>query len=320
MQSTQDIRNAFQDLSSEAERYFTAAASHASVNKKDDPLDDIFPRRGPFDVGYFWSQLPTELQGTGSELIERLLVPCANLAELARTSALTGSEDTDEVKLATKAMRSALLLRKYTYFRADVLHDEGRALGFQPAYQSEQYSLSPKDARNAFFEALATLTGVLDLVESAPSSGSNSPIPVESARYRAGTAFIMMWMDPAHPELNDVADTVRAVFKKFGVNAVRADDIEHDGLISERVLNEIKTAEFLFADLSGTRPNVYYEIGYAHALGKRVILFRKTGTSIHFDLAGYNCPEYASMRELNEKLTRRLIEMTNRNPLDPKPL
>lgn len=314
MQSTQDIGNAFKELAVEVERYFTATELHALVDKKGNPFDDIFPRRGVFDVCYFWEQLPPELQGTASELIERLLSPCAKLADLARASALTGSEDTDDVKQATKTMRSALQLRKYSYFRADVLHDEGRALGFQPAYQSEQQSLAPKDAKKAFFEALSTLVAVLDLVDSAPSHGSDIPLSLESARYRSGTAFIMMWMNPEHPELNDVADTVRSVFKSFGVRAVRADDIEHDGLISERVLNEIKTAEFLFADLSGTRPNVYYEIGYAHALGKRVILFRKSGTNIHFDLAGYNCPEYSNLRELNEKLTRRLVEMTNRNP------
>ena len=126
----------------------------------------------------------------------------------------------------------------------------------------------------------------------------------------------MMWMDPKHPDLADVADTVRSVFRSFGIRAVRADDIEHEGVISERVLNEIRTTEFLFADLTGTRPNVYYEVGFAHALDKRVLLFRKSGTAIHFDLAAYNCPEYENLRDLRDKLTRRLVGITNRNPTD----
>lgn len=126
----------------------------------------------------------------------------------------------------------------------------------------------------------------------------------------------MMWMDPKHPELTDVADAVRSVFRSFGIRAIRADDIEHEGVISERVLNEIRTSEFLFADLSGTRPNVYYEVGFAHALDKRVLLFRKAGTEIHFDLAAYNCPEYENLRDLKDKLTKRLVSVTNRNPTD----
>ena len=60
-------------------------------------------------------------------------------------------------------------------------------------------------------------------------------------------------MDPEQPELADVADAVRSVFWSFGIRAQRADDIEHEGLITERILNEIRSSEFLFADMTGMR-------------------------------------------------------------------
>jgi hypothetical protein len=249
-------------------------------------------------------------------LISKLLPICAAIADSARRSTLAGTEDTHDIKVAAKRARAALRLRAYKYRRADVLHDEGTVLGFQPAEQSEPHNLEPTRAETEFLDALATLETVLRLVETTTAEARHvgESLTHETAKYRAGTAFIMMWMDPAHPELTDVADSVRSAFKAFGVRAVRADDIEHEGLITERVINEIRTSEFLFADLTGMRPNVYYEIGYAHALGKRVILFRKAGTGVHFDLAGYNCPEYENLRDLRDKLSKRLVEITNRNP------
>lgn len=59
---------------------------------------------------------------------------------------------------------------------------------------------------------------------------------------------------------------------------------------------------------------MYYEVGYAHAMKRRVILFRSKGTGLHFDLAGYNCPEYSNIRELRQLLSQRLRHVTNRDP------
>ncbi|MEN3113195.1 hypothetical protein ACFONG_15135 [Uliginosibacterium paludis] len=311
-----DIRGVIREAAKAAEGYFAQTGIHAKL------LEDGVPflsYRKHWEPNHFWDQLPQEVQETANALIAQLLPACAALAEATRTSPLTGSEDVHDVKVATKAIRAALRLRRYSYREPDVIHDEGTVLGFRAAEQFESSGLSPDEAEDEFFSQLSKLNAVLKLVEAAPpASGHESISPgSEAAKYRASTAFIMMWMDPAHPELTDVADAVRTAFRSFGIRAVRADDIEHEGLISERVLNEIRTAEFLFADLTGTRPNVYYEVGFAHALGKRVILFRKAGTGIHFDLAGYNCPEYDNLRDLKEKLSKRLVSLTNRNPNDP---
>jgi hypothetical protein len=126
------------------------------------------------------------------------------------------------------------------------------------------------------------------------------------------TAFIMMWIDPNHPELEDVWDAIEEVCGDFGIKADRADKVEHQGTITDLVLRRIAESEFLIADLTGERPNVYYEIGYAHALNKRPILFRKHSTRLHFDLSVHNVPEYKNGVELKKLLNARLEAILGR--------
>jgi hypothetical protein len=135
-----------------------------------------------------------------------------------------------------------------------------------------------------------------------------------TASHVSNTAFILMWMDPARPDLVDMHQGVKEVFAAFGITAVRADEIQHQDRITDLVLTQIAQSELLFADLSGERPNVYYEVGYAHALGKRPILYRRMGTPLHFDLSVHNVPEYENVTQLRSLLRERVAAMTGRTP------
>jgi hypothetical protein len=53
-----------------------------------------------------------------------------------------------------------------------------------------------------------------------------------------------MWMDPAKPDLQDVANAFKEVCAKFGIQAKRADDVEHQDVITSVILDHIRRSEF----------------------------------------------------------------------------
>jgi hypothetical protein len=88
-----------------------------------------------------------------------------------------------------------------------------------------------------------------------------------------GPAFQAIWGLIIRPTVNDLGDDCK-----------RADDFFVPGPIINDILDSIRGADYLIADLTGRNPNVYYELGYAHSLGKRVILLTQNVDDVPFDL------------------------------------
>ena len=187
----------------------------------------------------------------------------------------------------------------YTVYSKDTL-----STALQQVLEYVTYGGNIKNARDGFND---TMEWVQNVIRALPPS-LDTPQPLyqpQQSKYTPNTAFIMMSMDPAMPELDDIRNAIKEVCSSFGIRAVRADDVEHQDKITDVVLQYITNSEFLIADMTGERPNVYYEVGFAHAINKRPILYRKNGTRLPFDLSVHNVPGYKNITELKELLTKR---------------
>jgi hypothetical protein len=121
-----------------------------------------------------------------------------------------------------------------------------------------------------------------------------------------GYAFIAMPMDPDDLGLVDVLDAIKEAARRCGIHAERVDEPQYNERITDRILESIRKAEFVIVDLTASKPNVFYEAGYAHALGKTPIYVARHGTKLEFDLKDYPVIFFRNMKELKDSLEKRL--------------
>jgi len=97
--------------------------------------------------------------------------------------------------------------------------------------------------------------------------------------------FVLMPFDESFRDVYEVG--IKAACKDAGAYCERVDEQIFVESILERVYNQIAKADVIVAEMTGRNPNVFYEVGYAHALGKQVILLTQNSEDIPFDLKHY---------------------------------
>ncbi|MES9946433.1 MAG: hypothetical protein ABW080_15890 [Candidatus Thiodiazotropha sp.] len=102
--------------------------------------------------------------------------------------------------------------------------------------------------------------------------------------------FVIM---PFEDKLKPVyTDHIRKVAESVGVTVTRADDFFKSGSIVTDIWNAINNACVVIADCTGRNPNVFYELGIAHALGRPVIIITQDVKDVPFDIRHLRVVEY----------------------------
>ena len=87
-------------------------------------------------------------------------------------------------------------------------------------------------------------------------------------------------------------DHIVKVVKDSGLTIERADEIFGTEPIIEDIWEGINSAQIIIADVTGRNPNVMYEIGIAHTVGKPVVIITQDMNDVPFDLKHYRCIVY----------------------------
>jgi hypothetical protein len=140
--------------------------------------------------------------------------------------------------------------------------------------------------------------------------------PEDQGSFDEGLVFVIMSFKGQ--DMDDVYSAIRDECQKLQLRPVRVDENVGSGFVIREITDLIERSEFIICDLTNERPNVYYELGYAHGVGNEasdILLIAKDGATLHFDIAPLRVQFYRSTEHLRSILASNLaamIRMTRR--------
>ncbi|EJF7199338.1 hypothetical protein V9J80_003597 [Vibrio cholerae] len=109
-------------------------------------------------------------------------------------------------------------------------------------------------------------------------------------------------LTPFHEMFDKDYYNIEKTCLEYGFGVSRGDENYIKGDILAHILKRICESELIIANITGRNPNVFYELGLAHALGKPVIIISKGIDDIPFDLRSKQILVYKESSELSNKL------------------
>ncbi len=136
-------------------------------------------------------------------------------------------------------------------------------------------------------------------------------VPADSVDYN-----LVSVMMPFSPNFSKTYETIQLASKCTGFTCVRADNIWDHSTVIQDIFSLIFRSFIVICDLSGKNPNVFYEAGIAHTLGKHVIPITQSEHDVAFDLQHHRHIKYLNnsegLIELDSNLQKRLKTLSNK--------
>ncbi|MGD8779297.1 MAG: hypothetical protein PVH88_10100 [Ignavibacteria bacterium] len=98
------------------------------------------------------------------------------------------------------------------------------------------------------------------------------------------TCFVIMPFDALFQ--SQYENVIKPSIESLGIKCIRGNEIYSRQNIMSDIWKSIRECRFILAELTERNPNVMYEIGLAHAIGKPTILLTRNEEDVPFDLKG----------------------------------
>lgn len=242
---------------------------------------------GPFRVEISSAKKYGLLEAEGSNQIKP--------SDLAR-QILRPKTETDEVDgYRAAVLRAPDIAEVYAHYRGENLPDLQflrntvvETYGVPAGKFEEFYEVFRDSLRTAeLLEEHADKVRVLDVTaEPSKSEGQSDRIKRLGKTVKVEASDSCFVMQPFAAPLGDYYEKIyKPAIEKAGLTPVRADaEIFGTGKIMDQVWRGINAAKVLVVELTSRNPNVFYELGMAHALEKPVVLISSNEEDVPFDL------------------------------------
>ncbi len=138
----------------------------------------------------------------------------------------------------------------------------------------------------------------------------------DAMRIKKPKPFVLVLMSFAD-DYDDVYQLgIKPACVAVGAVCERVDEQSYQGAIIQQIYDQIARADLIVSDLSNGNLNVFYETGYAHALGKKVILLTRREGKIPFNTGNYPHVVYErdKIAKLRSELERRAKALLGQPP------
>lgn len=127
-------------------------------------------------------------------------------------------------------------------------------------------------------------------------------IDLGNVKVKDKTVFCLM---PFHKSFDKTYLTIKDACQSNGYECYRSDTPYNPGKLLNQIVQLILDSQLIVAVLDGKNPNVFYEIGLAHIIGKTVILIANMSNvkDIPFDLRSDRLLLYSNPKDLKNKLS-----------------